>query len=149
MAFKESMRIENSQGTEITCLNDWAKLYGTHQTAHQWKENRSAYSVAEFFMNRNGKIAIQSRVSEALGRPIKIERAIPEHEVRFDEFGRGRMHDLGMFGNTEDGKSVFIGVEAKVDESFGTSVHDAYPMNDPELEKISLKGLCVLEVAAK
>lgn len=120
------MRIENSQGTEITSLSDWAKLYDSPQTSHQWKEHRSAYSAAEFLMNRNGGTAIQSRVSDVFGEAIELERAIPEYEVRFDEFGRGRVHDVGIFGKTEAGKSVFIGVESKVDESFGRSVHDAY-----------------------
>ena len=77
-------------------------------------------------MNRNGGATIQSRLSDVFGKSIKLERAIPEYEVRFDEFGRGRVHDIGIFGITEAGKSVFIGVEAKVDETFGASVHDAY-----------------------
>lgn len=41
-------------------------------------------------------------------------------------FGHGRMHDGGIFGETEDGKSIFIGVEAKVDESFGAPVLESY-----------------------
>ena len=57
---------------------------------------------------------------------MRFERAIPEFEVRFDELGRGRMHDIAIFGNTEYRESVFVGVEAKVDESFGASVHDVY-----------------------
>jgi hypothetical protein len=120
------MRIENSQGTVITSLSDWAKLYDSPQTSHQWKEHRSAYSAAEFLMNRNGGATIQSRVSDAFGKSIEFERAIPEYEVRFDEFGRGRVHDIGIFGNTEAGESAFIGIEAKVDEPFGMTVHDAY-----------------------
>jgi len=36
------------------------------------------------------------------------------------------MHDLGIFGTTTGGQSVFVGVEAKVDETFGASVRDTY-----------------------
>ena len=120
------MRIENSKGYEILNLADWEKLYDTPQSSHQWKEHRSAYSAAEFIMNRNGGAAIQSRVSDALCRAVNFHRAIPEFEVRFDEFGRGRIHDIAIFGATDSGESVFVGVEAKVDETFGSSVHDAY-----------------------
>ena len=56
-----------------------------------------------------------------------LDRAISEYEQKFDDFrGRGRIHDLGIFGQTESGKSLFVGVEAKVDEPFGPFVHDAY-----------------------
>jgi len=120
------MRIEDSQGNEITNLDEWAKLYDTPRQKHQWKEHRSAYSMAEFIMNRNGPDAIQSRISEVLSKQIQLERAIPEFEVRFDEFGHGRIHDLAVFGQTDSGESLFVGVEAKVDESFGRSVRDSY-----------------------
>ncbi len=120
------MRIENSQGNEIGSLEDWAKLYDTPKQKHQWKEHRSAYSVADFLINRNGSTSLQTRVSSVLSQPIELERAIPEYELRFDEYGRGRVHDLGIFGHSGTGHSVFVGVEAKVDEPFGLSVHDVY-----------------------
>lgn len=120
------MRIENSQGNEIVSLEDWAKLYDTPRQKHQWKEHRSAYSVADFLINRNGSTRLQSRISSVLSQPIELERAIPEYELRFDEYGRGRIHDLGIFGSSGVDQSVFVGVEAKVDEQFGLSVHDVY-----------------------
>ena len=120
------MRIENLQGNEIGSLEDWAKLYDTPRQKRQWEEHRSAYSVADFIMNRNGSASLQSRISSVLSQPIELERAIPEYELSFDEYGRGRVHDLGIFGNSDAGQSVFVGVEAKVDEPFGRSVHDAY-----------------------
>ncbi|WP_028585134.1 DUF6946 family protein [Desulfogranum mediterraneum] len=122
------MRIEDSDGNKITSLADWSKLYGTPQTSHQWKEGRSAYSAAEFIINHDGGKIIESRVAEALGETVKIERAIPEHEIRFDRFGRGRMHDIALFGRTENDATIFVGAEAKVDESFGSSVRDSYLM---------------------
>jgi len=36
------------------------------------------------------------------------------------------VHDLAIFGKTATGKTVFVGVEAKVDEPFGATVHDVY-----------------------
>ena len=120
------MKIEDTSGKEISTLEEWAELYNNPQQSHQWKQHRSAYSVAEFLLNHNGTEAIQARLSDVLGCDVQLDRAVPEYEVRFDKFGKGRMHDLGMFGHTEEGKSVFIGVEAKVDESFGASTLDQY-----------------------
>ncbi len=116
------MSIEDSSGKPITMLEDWESLIDRMQ----WKIGRSAYSIAEFMLNRNGAAHIEERAARALGVPVKIERIVPEYEVRFDEFGRGRMHDLGIFAKTEAGETVFIGVEAKVDESFGSMVRDTY-----------------------
>lgn len=121
-----TMRIQDSQGHEIKSLADWAKLYNTPQTSHQWKVGRSAYSAAEFIINQDGGKVIQKWVEEAICKNIVIERVIPEYEVRFDKFGRGRMHDIAIFGSTDLGETVFVGVEAKVDETFGTLVKDSY-----------------------
>lgn len=120
------MRIEDSKGNEITSLENWSRLYDKPGQSHHWKEHRSAYSIADFLINRNGGETLQSRISSILSQPTKLERAIPEYELRFDQYGRGRVHDVGVFGHTNAGQSVFIGVEAKVDETFGQSVHDAY-----------------------
>jgi hypothetical protein len=120
------MRVLDVQGNPINSLADWARLYESPRSSHQWKQHRSAYSVAEFILNRNGAESLRARVADAIGEPIEFERAVPEYEVRFDRFGRGRMHDLGIFGKTFSGKTLFVGVEAKVDEPFGATVRDAY-----------------------
>ncbi|GAB6194591.1 hypothetical protein JCM39068_43470 [Desulfocastanea catecholica] len=86
-----TMRVQDSRGYEIKSLADWAKLYNTLQTSHQWKVGRSAYSAAEFIINRDGGKVIQKWVEEAICKNIVIERVIPEYEVRFDKFGRGRI----------------------------------------------------------
>jgi len=120
------MKIEDKNGNAIQTLDDWARLYDTPQQSHQWKEHRSAHSVAEFMLNRAGAEYLQQRVSGILGEPISLERIVPEYEQRFDQYGRGRVHDLGIFGSAADGRTVFVGVEAKVDESFGPTVQDSY-----------------------
>lgn len=120
------MRIETTKGTEIQGLDDWKKLYDNPPQLHQWKEHRSAYSVADFMLNKNGAARLTARVSSVLKEEVTFDRAIPEYEIRFDEYGRGRVHDLALFGRASSRKSLFVGVEAKVDETFGASVHDAY-----------------------
>jgi len=121
-----TMRIEDSRGNQIKNFADWSKLYDTHQASRQWKKGRSAYSAAEFIINRDGASVIQNSVAEAICEPLKIERVVPEYEVRFDKFGRGRIHDIALFGTTDRDKTVFVGVEAKVDETFGALVKDSY-----------------------
>jgi len=120
------MRVEDSEGNLISTMDDWAKLYDTPQQSHQWKKHRSAQSVAEFIINRKGADSIQSRISAVLSQSVSLERATPEVEIRFDKYGRGRVHDLAIFGQTDSGESLFVGLEAKVDESFGVYVRDAY-----------------------
>jgi len=90
------MDIIGPGGERIESMEAWARLYDSPRSAHQWKEYRSAYSLAEFILNRNGASALQHRVGQALGEQVELERAFPEMEVRFDQFGRGRMHDLGI-----------------------------------------------------
>lgn len=46
--------------------------------------------------------------------------------TKFDDYGKGRTHDLGIYGKTVSGKRIFIGVEAKVNETFGGTVQSAY-----------------------
>jgi hypothetical protein len=120
------MHIEDSCSIEITNFADWAKLYATPQASRQWKKGRSAYSAAEFIIHQDGARIIRNRVVEALCHTLKIERVLPEYEVRFDEFGRGRVHDIALFGTADNGRTVFIGVEATVDETFGALVKDSY-----------------------
>ncbi|BBL76357.1 DUF6946 family protein [Methylomagnum ishizawai] len=120
------MDIVDNQGKRIDSLAAWARLYQSPRSAQQWKEHRSAYSMAEFILHRDGAGALRARIADALGEAVEFEKAIPEREIRFDLFGRGRMHDLGIYGRTGSGKSLFVGVEAKVDEPFGALVREAY-----------------------
>ena len=125
-AFSDSMRIEDSNGREIQNLDEWSMIYDKNGEKPQWQPGRSAHSVAEFVLNRNGVERFEQRVREVLGQSVKFDRMVPEYEQRFDAYGRGRMHDLGIFGTTEPGQSLFVGVEAKVDETFGATVGDSY-----------------------
>lgn len=120
------MDVIGPDGEQIDSMAAWARLYESPRSARQWKEYRSAHSLAEFILNRNGAEALCMRIGEALGESVEFKRAIPEMEVRFDQFGRGRVHDLGITGLTASGKSLFVGVEAKVDEPFGALVREAY-----------------------
>ena len=117
------MEIEDSNGKQLNSLDDWKNL---HSPEH-WEPGRSAYSVADFIVNRKGACKLRDRISSVLGEFVVFLKLIPEYEVRFDCYGgKHRVHDLGILGRTESGKSLFVGVEAKVDESFGAYVSDEW-----------------------
>ncbi len=120
------MKIEY-RNTEIKTMDDWQKAaFGSGKKGRHWKENRSAYSLADFILNRNGAAELESMLSNVLNTKVTLEKAEPEFEVRFDEFGHGREHDLAIWGKTESKQSIFIGLEAKVDEPFGDTVATVY-----------------------
>ena len=114
------MKIVSPQGGEISSMEDWARL---HKSLH-WKEGRSAHSIADFILNRDGTAHLESRLSQALLREVSIRLIIPEKQIRFDSYGRGRFHDLAIYGVVDSDKSLFVGLEAKVDEGFGPIIRD-------------------------
>ena len=97
-----------------------------------WKHGKSAASIGEFVFEHSGIECITSIVDRILkninnGAVKSFNRAEFEHETKFDKFGQGRMHDLALFGTTNNGKSVFVGIEAKVNEGFDTrDIQSAY-----------------------
>ena len=122
------MKVIDFDNNQINNTKDWEEIFfkGTKKEKH-WKEGRSANSLAQFVMNNNGAKKITDIVSKVIGREVVLEMAIPEWEIRFDKFGHGREHDLGIWGKVKGtNQTIFIGLEAKVDESFGSSVSDAY-----------------------
>ena len=124
------MKIVGPHGNEISSLEDWAKL---HLEKH-WKEGRSAYSVADFILNRDGAAYLESRLSEVLRSEVGACLITPEKEIRFDGYGKGRVHDLGIKGTVGGDKTLFVGVEAKVDENFGKTMQDQYKDAEKRLE---------------
>ena len=125
------MRIEASNGNPLTSLDDWEPL---HKPKH-WKPGRSAHSIADFVVNQRGADKLQQRVSSVLGKPVDFHKLTPECEIRFDRYGRGRVHDLGIWGETASSKSLFVGVEAKVDETFNEYVGDAWRKANQERDR--------------
>ena len=108
----------------IKDMNDWEKVI----CPKDWIKGRSAYSLANFVLNKTGLETIKTILQAFLKDEIDFKEAIPEYEVKFDKFGgRGRFHDLGIFGKLKSSnKTIFVGVESKVDEPFGQTVSEAY-----------------------
>ena len=110
------LRVTDSRGNDITTLEQWSK---TVRRSH-WKQGRSAYSLADFIVNRNGAAHLESRISSVLSQPVRLEQGTPEYAARFDRHGGPARLDLGISGRTGSGESLFVGLEAKVDEPFGS-----------------------------
>ena len=125
------MRVEDFKGNELTSMDDWQSLH----EPDKWKPGRSAYSVADFIVNQSGAEKLRERLSSVLGEPVAFLKLVPEYEVRFDRYGKGRFHDLGIRGNTASRGSLFVGVEAKVDETFGKYVGDEWREANELLER--------------
>jgi hypothetical protein len=126
VAGAKNMIIEDAKGNTISNISEWKKIYASPRSEHQWRVGRSAQSVAEFVLNHDGTQRLAEKISEALTQPVIFEKAVPEFEVRFDEFGHGRMHDLAITGRVGESQRLFVGVEAKVDEPFGEIVRESY-----------------------
>ena len=123
-------------------MDEWAAI---HKPIH-WREGRSAHTVADFILHRNGAAHLESRLAETLGEEVAINAITPELQVKFDRFGgRGRMHDLGVSA-TAGHSSLFVGVEAKVDESFGGDLAASYADAQQRLaQKPRSKGVARIE----
>ncbi|HHU56821.1 MAG TPA: hypothetical protein GXZ39_00820 [Bacteroidales bacterium] len=111
---------------DIRTLEEWREIVFTGKKEIHWKEGRSAYALADFVLNKDGLSVVKQMVSSVINEGFEFTSAIPEYEARFDKYGHGREHDLGIFGSTVTGKNLFIGVESKVDESFGSTIGTAY-----------------------
>ena len=128
------MKVVSPLGNQISSMEDWAKL---HSEIH-WKEGCSAYSVADFILNRDGVAYLESCLSEVLRRQVVISRITPEKEIRFDAYGRGRVHDLGMDCVVDEHGPLFVGLEAKVEEKFGKLIQEE--LIDAENELLKTPG---------
>lgn len=114
------------KGEKITNLEKWKDAFFSGKKEKHWKEDRSAYSLADFILNKKGINMIKEIVSSIVKEEVNISFIQPEFESRFDKYGHGREHDLAILGSTFAGKKVFIGVESKVDEKFGDTIGKAY-----------------------
>ena len=71
-------------------------------------------------MNRNGAAHLESRISSVLSQPVTLEQGTPENAASFDRYQGPARIDIGISGGIGSGESLFVGLEAKVDESFGS-----------------------------
>ena len=117
------MQITSPKGNDIATMEDWsACVRGGH-----FKEGCSAYSLADFILNRNGAAILEERIAAVCAESVIFERATPEFRASFDSYRGPSNPDLGIFGTVGSKSSLFVGLEAKVDEPFdGKTVGKRY-----------------------
>jgi len=96
------MKYLDSKGNELKNIHEWEQfVFKQNKKEKHWKEGRSAYEIVNFFMNKDGETQIKAIVEEIVNDSVNFEYGIPEMEVRFDCYGHGRVHDVGIFAKTE------------------------------------------------
>ncbi|MFA6831898.1 MAG: hypothetical protein WCR36_06475 [Bacteroidaceae bacterium] len=113
-------------GNPISNLSEWQNLVYTGIKKKEWKKGSSAYSLADYIINQNGVEEIRTQIARIVNEDVTFEKGCPDYEAHFDDYGRGRAHDLAIWGTTQSGKKLFLGIEAKVNESFGDTIETAY-----------------------
>ncbi|MBQ8037307.1 MAG: hypothetical protein IJ268_09955 [Proteobacteria bacterium] len=123
---------------EVHSMKDWEYEF---EPKKNLKIGRSAHCLAKFMMEQDGLAKILERlkgdlydedVSEGFGefynnmlKYVHIDKCIIEKPDPFDVYPNPRKHDLAIYGRMK-GRKFKILVEAKVDESFGPTVEEAY-----------------------
>ena len=122
----------DSRSQRISNLDQWrSRIFDGTSKARHWKKGRSAFSLAEFIMgHRKGASYLEKRISSVLSRHVTLELATPEFLARFDSYpGNPSNLDLGITGHVGRlalKQSLFVGLAAKVDETFGSTVGSRY-----------------------
>ena len=111
---------------EITSKEQWKKAfcesYNSDGDDKHWKDGRSGERLAEDFIGEEpcGESTMIEMIRRFLGsKAIMLDNAKIEHSSVFDKHPRPRIQDLAIWGRADNTK-LFVGVEAKVDEAFGS-----------------------------
>ena len=108
---------------EIHNVVDWVKSFDPSKND---EDGKSAKTLAQFCKENDVESIIKEWITPIVGEEFSLDTAMPEMSTKFDDYGKGRIHDLGICGHTDSSNSIFIGVEAKVNETFGRTVQQAY-----------------------
>ncbi len=111
-------------GEQLSDIDQWFRLAGP-KSAVQWKDGRSAKESARFWLRYAPDFP--SPIAELLLQhpdfdPLEEWSAEPEAQVRFDD-ERGEPPNLDVLIRGRDARGpLMIAVEAKADESFGSTL---------------------------
>ena len=122
-----ALTIQNGNSEKISSVKEWFEYAPPKDKERHWKDDRSAKELAKAWF-RTGEARVPEELqalfkSHPLTKDLVIEAAIPEKQIKLDNFrGEPRNSDLILVGNAGDRK-VVVGIEAKADESLGPIVH--------------------------
>ena len=115
----------SKEGESIKSYDEWEKVFHLHDSkgkVDHWRVGYSAQSLAEDLMCNDGEQMLTQLVEQFTSEQIQGNpTALIEHGSSFDNYRRARMQDLVVFGKLTNEETFFIGVEAKVKESFGNN----------------------------
>ncbi len=117
---------KNHRASKIQSYDKWREAFILNDSPIHWKEGRSAQSLADDFMlnNKLGRDMLVQVVEQVTENKILGDvEAYIEHESDIEGYrGKARMQDLAAFGKLTTNQLFFIGVEAKVDETFDETI---------------------------
>ncbi len=115
---------------DIDSYYKWKAVYMDHDSRH-WRLGKSAESLAWFIEECDGLNTIKDKTNEALKQANIDDEIVSftfgeiEHASRIDDANNQRKQDFALNGITRRGAKFFIGIEAKVQETFGSKIKDA------------------------
>ncbi len=108
-------------GRPLLSMADWQAQH----PARHWRAGYSAMELARTWTSAEG---FPRSFERALRRPpfqgLVFERGVVEHKTDVPGKGKASCTDLMVLARALDGSGVVLGVEGKVDESFGELVSD-------------------------
>ena len=119
----------------IDSVEKWKQFAPPFGGDKQWNDGRSAKELAKYIIGANGKVPkeIEAVIPEGLYDGKSFVWA-PEYVTNFDKTiygsGNGRNHDLVMYND-----KVFIGIEAKADETLDKTLEDWLKFGESENSK--------------
>lgn len=118
---------EKHPETELKTMEAWKEAFvDIDGDPGHWRDGFSACSLAKYFLGdaRKAESTIKETLNRLLGDdPVEsLDEGIVEHECPFDDYGKPRRQDIGVFGKTKGGKRLYVGIEAKVNEPFDKTI---------------------------
>jgi hypothetical protein len=110
-------------GTALHKPEDVIRFLGKGE--EHWKKERSAYQAAySWFLAEDLPPSVRNILKDdpVLSGAV-LQKAVFEKRTRLDAHGRDSQTDILAHLGTDKGKAI-LGIEAKVDESFGPLVHE-------------------------
>lgn len=115
---------KSSKWQKIKNVRDWVKSF---ESSSKDEKGHSALSLAEFCSKPNIEEEFNVMLKPVFQKEnFILQTAQPEKSSQFDNYGKQRNHDLAIYGQTDSGKSIFVGVEAKVDEAYDSNLSQKY-----------------------
>ncbi len=119
----------------IATIDEWKDKCPPQGKDKQWQDFRSAKENAKYWLeNHYTETSLYKNLINVLGNEIEFEKAAPEYELKFDNYGKGRQTDLLIIGNYNNTK-IAIGVEAKADEPYDKYIYEKIISSALEIQK--------------